>query len=320
MMNSLVSIIIPVYNVEQYIDECLQSVFRQDYTNWELILIDDCSSDNSSTIINEYINKNPKLNIKFIRNEVNQGQGLSRNLGINIASGKWLFFLDADDLLELNCLSVLTAKTINNPDIVLGNSYNFKKGKKFAKYPDLLDYYKYSKYALGMYAWGTLFSRQYWLEHNFMFESCYAEDLWLISKVFSKTTNIIVLNECIYVYRVNYGSMTHTFQPFEKIHYVVERLLSYYLDPSRRTDELEAFVLSNCYNLMKMLMSPFERYKIYRTVCRFIASYPTNNYYAKPPLINSRKAKKLKLIYKSHGLSLFLNIDFRIIRQRFLNL
>ena len=93
-MKYLVSIVIPVYNAEKFIDETISSVLDQTYTNWELLLVNDCSKDNSVKIINKYLKDE---RIKLINNKVNSKAAISRNNGIKAAKGKYICFLDADD-------------------------------------------------------------------------------------------------------------------------------------------------------------------------------------------------------------------------------
>ena len=97
---SLFSIIIPIYNTEKYLHECIDSVLKQQYKNIEVILVNDCSTDGCADICNSY--KNNKL-IKIIHNKKNLGTALSRNKGILTASGKYIIFLDSDDYLYLGC-------------------------------------------------------------------------------------------------------------------------------------------------------------------------------------------------------------------------
>lgn len=91
---SLVSIIMPAYNSESYIKESINSVIQQTYKTWELIIIDDCSADNTISIVNSFKDER----IKIIRNQKNIGAAKSRNRGIQIASGRFIAFLDSDDL------------------------------------------------------------------------------------------------------------------------------------------------------------------------------------------------------------------------------
>ena len=96
MNNDLVSVIVPVYNAEKFIRETIQTVLNQTYKEWELLLIDDCSKDNSKNIINEYERKDKRIHA--IKLEKNSGAAIARNLGIENAKGKYIAFLDADDL------------------------------------------------------------------------------------------------------------------------------------------------------------------------------------------------------------------------------
>lgn len=117
MENDLVSIIIPVYNVEKYLKACIESAINQDYENLEVILINDGSTDNSKKICEEYASKNTR--IKFI-NQENLGVSVARNKGIDASSGKWIMFVDGDDYMEKSMVSVLVNQIREcNADIVI---------------------------------------------------------------------------------------------------------------------------------------------------------------------------------------------------------
>ncbi|MDD2495124.1 MAG: glycosyltransferase family 2 protein [Tissierellia bacterium] len=96
MQKGLVSIIVPVYNAERFINDTIKTVFNQTYKNWELIFVNDCSTDNSHKIIEKYFNYNK--NIKILNTKINSGPAIARNLGIELAKGQYITFLDADDL------------------------------------------------------------------------------------------------------------------------------------------------------------------------------------------------------------------------------
>jgi len=104
-----VSIIVPVYNTEKYLAQCIDSVISQTYKNWELIMIDDGSTDSSGIILDKYAGDDDR--IKIIH-KVNEGQFISRRKGILAASGDYILFLDSDDYWKDNCLEVLD-KTIS---------------------------------------------------------------------------------------------------------------------------------------------------------------------------------------------------------------
>lgn len=96
--NGLISIVVPVYQVERFIQETIESVQKQTYENWELLLVDDCSKDKSCALIEEKAAKDER--IRLIRQETNQGAAAARNSGIRHAEGRYLCFLDSDDLWE----------------------------------------------------------------------------------------------------------------------------------------------------------------------------------------------------------------------------
>ena len=99
-----VSVIIPVYNVEDYLKECLDSVLSQTLKDIEVICVDDCSTDDSLKILQEYANNDDR--IKIIKNEKNSGQGFSRNEGIKKATGEYIGFVDSDDFIDLNLFEI----------------------------------------------------------------------------------------------------------------------------------------------------------------------------------------------------------------------
>ena len=94
-MNDLVSIIMPSYNTASYVKDTVQSVFDQTYPNWELIIVDDCSPDNTDEVVAPFLSDK---RIRYLKNEVNSGAAVSRNRALREAKGKWIAFLDSDDL------------------------------------------------------------------------------------------------------------------------------------------------------------------------------------------------------------------------------
>lgn len=95
-MKDLVSIIMPTYNCASFIEESIISVIKQTYTNWELIIIDDFSIDNTTEVVNKYVKSDNR--IKYLKLDVNSGAAIARNTGMEIAKGKYIAFLDSDDL------------------------------------------------------------------------------------------------------------------------------------------------------------------------------------------------------------------------------
>lgn len=94
-MEDLVSIIMPSYNTGRFIKETICSVLAQTYRHWELIIVDDCSTDNTDEVISEYLHEE---RIRYLKNDANRGAAISRNRALEVAKGKWIAFLDSDDL------------------------------------------------------------------------------------------------------------------------------------------------------------------------------------------------------------------------------
>ncbi len=97
MLNDLVSIITPSYNTANYIAETIESVLAQTYTNWEMIIVDDCSTDNTDEVVASFLDD---VRIRYLKNDQNCGAAVSRNYALREAKGKWIAFLDSDDLWD----------------------------------------------------------------------------------------------------------------------------------------------------------------------------------------------------------------------------
>lgn len=121
MIHPLVSICVPVYNVEKYIKHCIVTLFEQSYQNIEFIFIDDCTPDNSIKIIKETLLEYPNReeSVKIIRHEKNKGLGEARNTAVNASSGEFILHVDSDDWIDQDALSrLVTIQQQNNADIV----------------------------------------------------------------------------------------------------------------------------------------------------------------------------------------------------------
>lgn len=143
MMNKTkVTIIIPVYNAEKYLKECFDSIINQTFSNFEVIIIDDGSTDNSSQICDDYSIRDRRFKVYHLKNE---GAAKARNRALDLALGEYIFFVDADDFLEKDALNN-HIKEIKCADMVIGCSHNcyFEGDKLFYKKRDY--FYKESKY------------------------------------------------------------------------------------------------------------------------------------------------------------------------------
>lgn len=128
-INSLVTIVVPIYNVEKYLEKCLNSIIKQTYKNLEIICVDDGSPDNSIEILNIFAKKDSR--IKIIRQE-NQGLSGARNTGINNATGKYIMFIDSDDWIELDMVELMVTKMKkSNLDLVICGTFNNLSEKEY---------------------------------------------------------------------------------------------------------------------------------------------------------------------------------------------
>lgn len=127
-MNSpTVTVIIPAYNAGKYIEQCLKSVYEQTFKNWECIVVDDGSTDNTGAICDEYANKDSRFRIVH---SINQGVSASRNKAICLAAGKYIQFVDADDSISPEMLEVLVNNIGDNDMLVFGFQYVFSDRSK----------------------------------------------------------------------------------------------------------------------------------------------------------------------------------------------
>lgn len=163
MGSELVSIISPVYNAAETIEDMLHSVLNQSYPNWELILVDDCSTDNSVALINPYLD-DPR--IKLLQNESNLGPAKTRNRAIEAATGRFIAFLDSDDMWLPGKLEKQVAFMLDNGYVLSHTAYAWMDAgghvlDKIISAPEELDYeqmldFNYIGCLTGMYDAGTI--------------------------------------------------------------------------------------------------------------------------------------------------------------------
>lgn len=182
------SIIIPVYNVYDYIKKCLDSVFEQSFKDFEVIVINDGTLDNSMDIVSNY-------DVKVI-NQKNSGLSVARNNGVKEAKGEYILFLDSDDYLEVDTLEKLNDSLDNNPDIVrfqikevFDNKVNNYNEIGFKGKNGVDAFFLISKYHYIENAWCYLIKRSYYLENNFSFKAgMIHEDFGVIPLVIIKAS------------------------------------------------------------------------------------------------------------------------------------
>ena len=135
MINPQISIIVPVYNAEKYLDDCITSILEQDFLSFELLLVDDGSMDNSSSICDKYALMDGRIRVFH---QKNQGVSSARNIGLKNALGSYVMFADADDFFLPGAFSLLLNLIVStNSDIALANSivYDGEKKRKLFDFP-----------------------------------------------------------------------------------------------------------------------------------------------------------------------------------------
>lgn len=177
-----VTIIIPIFKVEKYIKRCIFSVIKQNYSNIECILIDDCTQDKSMIIVNNILsNYNGKITFKIIQHKYNQGLSAARNNGILNANGDYLYFLDSDDYITSDCISTLVeyANKYNGIDIVQGNIISTDRSTDFLNiiqysFPEYSNNHLWIKSnmlkKIPMTAWNKLIRKDFILDNNLFFK------------------------------------------------------------------------------------------------------------------------------------------------------
>ena len=207
-----VSIIVPVYKVEQYLRRCLDSIIAQTFTDWECILIDDGSPDKSGAICDEYAECDGRFRV--IHQE-NKGVSAARNAGLDAARGEWIGFVDSDDWIEGSYLESLFKCAIENKaEVVLCNMF-FSDGRKhITKYHSengLMNMPKdFAWFRQG--PWAKLIHNLVLHKYNIRFPVgiTLAEDLYFTFQVFFYTKNIFYIENPLYYYYQNIRSCTHT--------------------------------------------------------------------------------------------------------------
>lgn len=219
-----VSVIIPVFNVEPYLKECLNSLIPQTLKDIEIICIDDCSTDNSLKILQEYAKKDER--IKVFEQKENKGQGFARNFGITLAQGEFITFCDPDDYVEKTMYEKMYAQAKNlNSDVVMCEVKKFfEKTKKFKVKKTYLSYKNVYKSELAnlkprtnidkseisklilvtpAYSWNKIYKRDFILKNNIKFlnSKTYEDTVFGISAlIFAE--NVSYIDEHFYTYRI----------------------------------------------------------------------------------------------------------------------
>lgn len=216
MKGQLISVIIPVYNVEKYLAQCVTSVINQTYRNTEIILIDDGSEDNSGQICDTFAVKDSR--IKVIHQE-NGGLSDARNAGMKVAVGDWILFLDSDDFMTTDCLEILIrAAQKKNADIVIGrekkfwNNDNCAVTERSGRYrvfngEQAVEHYFYR--TIPGYACGKLYKKSV-LDTLIFPKGKLFEDAFTVYKFLNNAEIVVEIADVVWFYRQREGSIVHS--------------------------------------------------------------------------------------------------------------
>lgn len=216
MIHSLVSIIVPIYKVESYLQRCLDSIVNQSYTNLEIILVDDGSPDACPQICDEYATRDNRI---VVIHKNNGGLSDARNAGLDISKGKYISFVDSDDWIDTQYVETLLALiTTENSDIAFGENKPFytnystrdKKKQYFVTNYTQLESLEalFSKNLVShTVSWGKLYKRELFINVRFPVGR-FHEDEFTTYILFSKSSKITYTNACLYYYRQRANSIT----------------------------------------------------------------------------------------------------------------
>lgn len=211
------TVIVPIYNTETYLDKCLDSVIGQSYDDYEVVCVDDGSTDGSADILQRYAAQEPR--IRIIRQE-NHGIGSARNTGLRAAKGDYILFLDSDDWLEADTLQTLVCHTDGNDMVCFGGRRYFNQEQQYEASDPMVaeatttgwDYYCHHALESRRFAFVCVVLRCYrraFLLHNGLFfrEGIYHEDNLFTPIVCYYARRVAVVDHTLYSYRVRAHSI-----------------------------------------------------------------------------------------------------------------
>lgn len=255
MNEALVSVVLPIYNVEMYLERCIESIVNQTYKNLEIILVDDGSPDHCPQICDEWGKKDSRVRVVH---KVNAGLGMARNTGIEHATGKYICFFDSDDYVKTDTIEKIVglAEKVNADIVTFGYSNVDNNGLVKSEYvpctvkeifhgkevqeeflPDMLAERKESvNKRLHMSAWASLYSMKLIKENGWKFVSereIIAEDVYSLLVLYKSVQCVAVLSEALYFYCDNGASLTHTYR---KDRY--KKIEKFYIETTQKAKQL----------------------------------------------------------------------------------
>lgn len=257
-----ISIIIPIYNVEKYLRECLDSLINQTFKDIEIICINDGSTDSSLSILEDYAQKDNRI---ILINQENQGQGVARNNGIDISKGEYIAFVDPDDFIELDAFQILYDYTKTNADVIQFDWYakmengechkntffsEFMKKSGFNFLPvaefDLSDFSKLNFYDFGYAVWHRIYSANFIKNNNIRFapyRQC--EDMIFTLKALILANKILYLNKYLYNYRILKNSCSNMASDGNLCIFDIQNMFKQFLEENHLYQKYEQIFLQN---------------------------------------------------------------------------
>jgi glycosyltransferase involved in cell wall biosynthesis len=220
MVNYKISVIVPVFNVEKYLAICLNSILSQEFDSFEVICVNDESTDSSSVILQEYAKS--FNNIRII-NQKNSGLSVARNIGLKESSGEYILFVDSDDSIISGTLSMLYETSKNSDlDILDFNAYSLKNGTQYRYFKNFIEFDRpvdgrsylnahIKKYHIQPFisAWAHLYKRSFLIDNSITFiPNIYYEDLPYTARAHICAKRIAYLDKMFYHYRTNMNSQS----------------------------------------------------------------------------------------------------------------
>lgn len=302
-----VSIIVPIYNVLEYLERCVNSLFQQKYKNIEIILVDDCSTDGSRELAQKLAEKDSRC--IFIQREKNGGLSAARNTGMKVASGEWLAFVDSDDWVTEDYISAMydVAKK-DDADIVMSSIYYYYENGSYKEVSPFADLTTKSsqreKIALCRpYAWGKLYKNNLFKIRKIKFpeDIWRSEDISTIIPLMSYTDKISILNKPLYYYYQRKTSLSNMNNKNVDISFY-PKTINRMFELSKQGFELELEYRSICDLMYGMIMIMLRSKKTNKEILEIINSFNKKhpNWKKNPYLKKLVKGKRIFVLCASY--------------------
>lgn len=283
------SVIIPVYNVEKYIDRCLKSIISQNYDDLEIIVVDNGSTDSSGSICDTYANEHSNISVYHIENH---GVGSARNFGLSKARGEFIYFVDSDDYLVGNLFAEFEDKLVLDLDLAVFSYYDSfeedltekQRTEKSLPFKGNYDKDGFIKIFKELFlsnmlytVWNKIYRREFLLENNLSFEQYeLGEDVRFNLNVYRNVNRVYLSQESYYVYVIGRkGSAMSSYNPkrlqyqLQELKLVDSLLKDWHIDSSNLDNAVKARILmSNIYNISKQKLPVTNKVKLVKEICK----------------------------------------------------